>query len=170
MAAAAVDAVLSYFRSPNLLSTAPPLHVFVIVSLPHLLYLWVLTHSKSTIAVAKIFHSEPVDWFANVALFLNVLQIGSIVLWAVPSGRFTGSSLYENITALRLVLGIAMWGVGLVFKTTIFKAIGKRGVYYGSKFGHQIPWVDGFPFSVTGAPAATKCIFPPTPPEAPRRD
>lgn len=155
-----LGAVQAFFTSPILLKTAPPIHLFVIVSLPHLLYLWVLTHSKSTIAVAKVFHSEPVDWFANVALVLNILQIGSIAHWVVTCGHISGTSLYQNITALRLALGIAMWAAGLVFKTTIFKAIGKRGVYYGAKFGHSIPWVDGFPFSVTGAPCACRHIFP----------
>ena len=31
---------------------------------------------------------------------------------------------------------------------SIYDAIGKNGVYYGNKFGKNIPWCTGFPFNV----------------------
>ena len=138
------DAAAAFLSDPN--TVAPPWYLFVIISLPHLFYIWVLTHAPSTIAVAKLFHSDPCDWFAMVALILNALQLSSCFHWAVTSGQ---QFLFPSL--LRIALGAAGWAVGSVFKVAIFTAIGKRGVYYGTKFGHQIPWVDGFPFSVTGA-------------------
>jgi hypothetical protein len=32
-----------------------------------------------------------------------------------------------------------MWG-GQLLNAAIYRAIGKAGVYYGVKFGHEIPW------------------------------
>ncbi len=34
----------------------------------------------------------------------------------------------------------------------IYRAIGHVGVYYGFKLGHQVPWVEGFPFNVVSHP------------------
>ena len=150
-------------------AAAPPVYVFVIVTLPHLLYMWVLTQPRSTIAVARLFGAEPVDWFASVALVLNAAQLAAVGSHAVSSGHYSPSSVLSQLTLPRVALGAVMWAAGLVLKISIFTAIGKRGVYYGTKFGHSIPWIDGFPFSVTGAPSrpppARGCSSPaPLPP------
>ena len=42
--------------------------------------------------------------------------------------------------------------VGQVLNAGIYRAIGHKGVYYGFKLGHTIPWVDGFPFTVVRHP------------------
>ena len=35
---------------------------------------------------------------------------------------------------------------------SMYNAIGKYGVYYGNKFGHQVPWCHDFPFNVVSHP------------------
>ena len=43
---------------------------------------------------------------------------------------------------------------------SIYRAIGKRGVYYGHRLGEESPWVTGFPFSVMPHPQyCGVCIF-----------
>ena len=110
-----------------------------------------LRHPASTIAFARLFHSDPCDWFAAVALAMNNAQIAHLVWWAAHSGQVGWAGFVANVTPARALYFLAAWAVGMVFKVSIFTAIGKRGVYYGSKFGHAIPWTNGFPFSVTGA-------------------
>jgi len=49
-----------------------------------------------------------------------------------------------------LLVGLA--GVGLlvygqVLNGAVFHKLGEAGVYYGVRFGHHIPWVEGFPFN-----------------------
>jgi uncharacterized RmlC-like cupin family protein len=38
--------------------------------------------------------------------------------------------------------------VGQGLNTAIYRTIGKAGVYYGYRLGHEVPWVTGFPFNV----------------------
>lgn len=35
---------------------------------------------------------------------------------------------------------------------SMYNAIGKRGVYYGNKFGYNVPWYHGFPFNCVSHP------------------
>ena len=44
------------------------------------------------------------------------------------------------------------WIVGQGLNISIYRAIGKRGVYYGYRLGEEVPWVTGFPFSVMPHP------------------
>jgi hypothetical protein len=113
----------------------------------------VLVHPSSTKRTAALFRADAVDWFAGVALFLNVLQFAGLGGFAVSTGAFSLSALLSHWAARPLLplLALPLFAAGLVFKVAIFTAIGKKGVYYGAKFGHTIPWVHGFPFSVTGA-------------------
>ncbi|GFH15500.1 phosphatidyl-N-methylethanolamine N-methyltransferase, partial [Haematococcus lacustris] len=48
------------------------------------------------------------------------------------------------------ILYAAIWLKAL--NVGIYKAIGKVGVYYGTRLGHTVPWVTGFPFSVVPHP------------------
>lgn len=137
--------------SHSVVSTLPPWWCFLVLALPHLWYMWVLLHPSSTKRTAKLFKMEPVEWFSGIAVALNCAQLAAVLAFLVTSRRFSASVLAGlwgsqpwRAVALPLFAG------GLVFKVSIFQAIGKKGVYYGAKFGHTIPWVHGFPFSVTG--------------------
>jgi hypothetical protein len=99
---------------------------------------------------------EPVDWFADISLALNVAQLSSLALFIVTSGHYDAWAILGRLADEPWrALALPMFALGTVFKVTIFTAIGKIGVYYGAKFGHTIPWVHGFPFSVTGASSRT---------------
>lgn len=39
-----------------------------------------------------------------------------------------------------------------VLNFSIYRAIGKAGVYYGFKLGFPVPWHTGFPFNVVSHP------------------
>ena len=39
-----------------------------------------------------------------------------------------------------------------VLNISIYRAIGKKGVYYGFKLGSPVPWHTGFPFNVVSHP------------------
>ena len=92
------------------------------------------------------------EWFAGVSLALNVAQFAALGAFVVTCGRYTLHGVAAQLAGApwRAVAG-PLFAAGVVLKGSIFSAIGKRGVYYGAKFGHTIPWVHGFPFSVTGA-------------------
>ena len=95
---------------------------------------------------------DAVEWFSGIAVALNVAQFAAVFTFVFTCGRFTVAQLLAAWSAQPWrVVALPLAALGLVFKVSIFNAIGKKGVYYGAKFGHSIPWVHGFPFSVTGA-------------------
>ena len=141
----------------------PPAWLFAVLASPHAWYAWVLVHPASTKRVASWFRMEPVDWFADISLALNVAQLSSLAFYIVTSGHYDAWAILGRLAEEPWrALALPMFALGTVFKVTIFTAIGKIGVYYGAKFGHTIPWVHGFPFSVTGASpraaATAQCV------------
>ena len=161
-------------------ATMPPAWLFLVLALPHIWYMyapsvplrpsaplqltqaavlmralarrWVLLHPSSTKRTAAWFRLDAVEWFASVALVMNVSQFAALLLFIATSGRFSLSGLAARWVENPLrVLAVPLFALGSVFKVAIFTTIGKKGVYYGAKFGHSIPWVHGFPFNVTGA-------------------
>jgi len=113
---------------------------------------WVLLHPSSTKRTASLFKMDAVEWFSGIAVALNVAQFVAVFTFVFTCGRFTVAQLMAAWSAQPWrVVALPLAALGLVFKVSIFNAIGKKGVYYGAKFGHSIPWVHGFPFSVTGA-------------------
>lgn len=136
----------------------PPVWLFAVLAAPHVWYSWVLLHSASTKRVAKLFRMEPVEWFADISLALNVAQLASLAYYIATSGHYAAGAILGRLADEPwCAAALPLFALGTVFKVTIFNAIGKNGVYYGAKFGHTIPWVHGFPFSVTGAFSQAAC-------------
>jgi protein-S-isoprenylcysteine O-methyltransferase Ste14 len=56
------------------------------------------------------------------------------------------------VTPFQWIACLGLGVAGQSLNAGIFNAIGHAGVYYGFKLGHQIPWVNGFPFNVVSHP------------------
>jgi len=54
--------------------------------------------------------------------------------------------------ALHQLLAVAFIIGGQTLNFAVFQKLGNRGVFYGTKYGHKIPWVTGFPFDVIAHP------------------
>jgi hypothetical protein len=136
-----------------LAASCPPAWLFVVLALPHVWYSWVLIHPASTKRTAALLKTDAMEWFAAVSLALNVAQFAALAAFvATTPGAFSAAGLAARLAAAPWrLLALPLFAAGSVLKVAIFRAIGKAGVYYGAKFGHAIPWVHGFPFSVTGA-------------------
>ena len=46
----------------------------------------------------------------------------------------------------RLVLGLVLLAVGQLLNMSVFWVLGENGTFYGARWGHKIPWVNGWPF------------------------
>merc|ERR1712228_796583 len=54
---------------------------------------------------------------------------------------------------VNVLLGTALLAVGQVLNVTVYRAIGKDGVYYAKQFGMPtLPWYEGFPYNVLENP------------------
>jgi hypothetical protein len=136
-----------------LAASAPPAWLLLVLAGPHLWYMWVIIHPASTKRTAALLRTDAVEWFAGVSLVLNVAQLASVLAFvAAHPERFWPADLAAGFAAAPWrLLALPAFAFGSVLKVAIFTAIGKKGVYYGAKFGHTIPWVHGFPFNLTGA-------------------
>lgn len=121
----------------------------LVLASPHILYafIWIWPSLWK-----QAFKQKSSDVLANVAVALKVAQGSACLLWLAK--RRSGDMCLDltNVDAWRLTAFAALFGVGQVLNVTTYHALGKAGVYYGSKLGHDIPWVSGFPFSVVPHP------------------
>lgn len=91
--------------------------------------------------------------FESVAWLLKFVQFTAVAAWlAIRGATFDGVVELAKAEPLLAVGGFGLMVVGQVLNAGIYKAIGHKGVYYGFKLGHTIPWVDGFPFTVVRHP------------------
>ncbi len=93
---------------------------------------------------------EPVDVLQKLFYLFKVIQVGVFLGWCVVFSP-DGIAMPSNHP---LVLGLAgaLLSVGLFLNASVFHRLGKVGVFYGNKLGHEVPWVHGFPFSVLNHP------------------
>ncbi|KAJ9519887.1 hypothetical protein QJQ45_014615 [Haematococcus lacustris] len=81
-----------------------------------------------------------------------VLQAEAVLVW-LWSQRPQGLCLDLSRTHLwQWLAALLLFSFGQALNVGIYKAIGKVGVYYGTRLGHTVPWVTGFPFSVVPHP------------------
>ena len=92
---------------------------------------------------------RPLDVVVSLFYISKVFQLGSIFghYFYIGSVESLLSEL-RGLTAFRLVLGVQFFVVGQLLNASIYRAIGKAGVYYGYKIGVPVPWCTGFPFNV----------------------
>jgi len=93
---------------------------------------------------------EPVDVLQALFVVFKIIQIGVFVAW--------WSLLAESFPPWPTARGVALVGAltlivaGQTLNFAVFWRLGKVGVFYGNKLGHQVAWVRGFPFSLVRHP------------------
>lgn len=98
----------------------------------------------------QLVQGDPIDALKRLFLFFKLIQIGVFAAWII-----TFSDDFPPIPTANwpwLVLGAALIAGGQVLNIGVFWRLGKVGVFYGNKLGHQVPWVQGFPFSLVPHP------------------
>lgn len=115
------------------------------------------THVNIHPEASKLMGKTPLDVILFLFYFSKVFQYGSIFgwfFWTAPAPAL------ETISSLRLLTGMQLVLVGQLLNVSIYRAIGKAGVYYGYKIGVPVPWCTGFPFNVfTMHPQYAGCIM-----------
>ena len=70
-----------------------------------------------------------------------------------------GSLLSFGRSPWSLGLGLALIAGGQTLNLSVFYRLGKVGVFYGDRFGHQVPWCRGVPFSLFKRPQYAGTLF-----------
>mmetsp|Transcript_104995 Transcript_104995/g.306767 ORF Transcript_104995/g.306767 Transcript_104995/m.306767 type:complete len:230 (-) Transcript_104995:149-838(-) len=90
---------------------------------------------------------HPVDVFAKLEVVAKLVQLVSIALFLGRSGL---AAVLEALAGAPFwcwgVLGLYV-ALGQVLNFAMYVAIGNAGVYYGFKYGREVPWCYGFPFN-----------------------
>jgi len=100
---------------------------------------WPLNRFKST-----------VDALQALFYLFKTVQLGVFVGWCTLfSGQFPPLPTAGTAAA---VVGVVLILTGQTLNATVFWRLGKTGVFYGNKLGHDLPWIEGLPFSLVPHP------------------
>ena len=86
----------------------------------------------------------PVETLSRLFLGFKTIQ-GSVYLsWCWVHG---GTLVPASAGAVVSIVGVGLIAAGLALNASVFHQLGTTGVFYGNRFGFQVPWVQAFPFS-----------------------
>jgi len=144
------EMVLSLARMPHFLSDSSFLLVCFLLSLQNISYTLVWVRSQAFTQFCKRNKlGNPVDVVVAIFLANKTLQLIAPAVWYFSIASIPSLS---NLTTYQVGTAIQFIAIGQLFNIAIYQAIGKAGVYYGTRLGKSIPWVSGFPFNVISHP------------------
>jgi methylene-fatty-acyl-phospholipid synthase len=122
-----------------------------LLSLERLFYLWVWNQPEQLAAwCGRQGMGAPVVVLERACIFFKLLQALVFVWWCTLHGSELmwpeGGALLARICGATLVLA------GQFLNYSVFRRLGRVGVFYGIRFGHRVRWSTEFPFSVLKHP------------------
>jgi methylene-fatty-acyl-phospholipid synthase len=92
----------------------------------------------------------PVDALRKFFYGFKGIQALTFVGWCYyySDGRLLPAS--GNL--LVVAAGLTLIAIGQVFNFGVFYQLGNQGVFYGNRFGYEVPWNNAFPFSILRHP------------------
>jgi methylene-fatty-acyl-phospholipid synthase len=87
---------------------------------------------------------SPVDVLASLFVGFKFMQLAVFVGWCLLYG---GRVIPGQRSAGVLWAAAVLVGAGQALNLSVFRSLGRTGVFYGSRFGHYVPWRGSFPFS-----------------------
>ena len=125
-----------------------------LLSLERICYLWAWRYPESFRRfcghplTARL--GEPTAVLQKLFYCFKVIQLAMFFAWCYVYGE--GALLQPSRNSLSPVAGGILVLVGQALNFSVFYRLGARGVFYGNKYGYEIPWLRTFPFSVLTHP------------------
>jgi len=101
--------------------------------------------SWSTRRAFAIAGGGPVDLLVVLFASFKVIQIAVFIAWHLAFGD--GTLLPYSRDPAVVAAGAFFVGLGQGLNLSVFRRLGKVGVFYGNKFGHSVSWCRKFPFT-----------------------
>jgi methylene-fatty-acyl-phospholipid synthase len=103
------------------------------------------------------FAPRPTDALGALFFGFKALQIGVFTWWCLAHG---GAAAWPpDAPAWAVGAGALLVAAGQALNAGVFFRLGSVGVFYGNRFGYDVPWCDAFPFSVTAHPQYVGTVF-----------
>src|SRR5262245_58815630 len=96
----------------------------------------------------------PVEALRRLFYGFKAIQAIVFAIWIAWHGGWFGVGAAELFSSdpSAVAVGAALIAAGQGLNFAVFRRLGRIGVFYGARFGHEVPWVHGFPFSVLAHP------------------
>ena len=125
-----------------------------LLGLERLCYVWVWrspeTFRRFCAHPAVVYWGEPVAVLQKLFYCFKGIQFAVFFAWC--SGYGQGLPALFNGDTFSLAVGGALIVVGQILNLSVFYRLGTVGVFYGNRFGYEIPWCREFPFSLLHHP------------------
>jgi methylene-fatty-acyl-phospholipid synthase len=124
------------------------------LSIERICYIIVWRHPESFRAFCSrpsVGHfGAPVAILQKLFYCFKAIQLTVFFGWCYRYGN--GSIWPIDRSILPLVLGSALIVAGQTLNLSVFYRLGNIGVFYGDRFGYELPWTREFPFSLLKHP------------------
>jgi phosphatidyl-N-methylethanolamine N-methyltransferase len=87
----------------------------------------------------------PVEMLVLLFAAFKVIQIAVFIGWHLAFGD--GTLLPYSRDPGVVAAGVMLIATGQGLNVSVFRRLGKIGVFYGNKFGHSVSWCRKFPFT-----------------------
>lgn len=93
---------------------------------------------------------DPVGALERLFYGFKILQLLVFSSWIIVFSDSLVPFTTGNMVSQSLAIGLL--SVGQLLNLSTFWQLGRKGIFYGARFGHDVPWRTGFPFSVCPHP------------------
>ena len=124
-----------------------------LLSVEPICYVWIYRSPgafRELCAGAPVLSSEPTDALRTLFIGFKVFQISVFAWWCLVH---SGGTLWPiNAPAWAVGVGAALIAAGQTLNIGVFRRLGHTGVFYGNRFGYEVPWCESFPYTVAAHP------------------
>jgi len=116
--------------------------LYFITSLSHILYFFVWDFTEQYIKLSYYLQTTPIFLLTFLSIFQKLLQFNLIIYYSILNDTIIPYVEDFNIINLLLII------TGQVLNMSVYKKLGAKGVYYGNKLGHTLPYITTFPYNL----------------------
>jgi methylene-fatty-acyl-phospholipid synthase len=126
----------------------------VLLSLERICYVWIARAPARFRSVCGrtpgLRNLEPVEAVGAVFIVFKAIQASVFIVWCYAYGE---GVLWPPAAPLLVAApGALLIAGGQALSASVFYRLGRAGVFYGDRFGRNLPWCRQFPFSVLAHP------------------
>jgi methylene-fatty-acyl-phospholipid synthase len=126
--------------------------VAVLLAVERVAYVWVWQYPASFAALCRRIAKQSPDPVTVLEILFNGFKLVQITLFLGWCYLHPNPALWPAGSAVPLAAGAALIVIGQVLNFSVFYRLGSVGVFYGNRFGYEVPWCTEFPFSLMDHP------------------